>query len=45
MAIDAKQCESMLVNQLITDFSQQYNLSKLTTSAWSKNKAECFPQM
>ena len=45
MAIQAKQCESMLANQLVTDFSQQYNLSKLTTSAWSKNKAECFSQM
>jgi hypothetical protein len=34
MAIAAKQCESLLANQLVTDFSQQYNLSKLTTSAW-----------
>jgi len=45
MAVDAKQCEQLLVNQLITDFSQQYNLSKLTTSAWLKNKTECFSQM
>lgn len=45
MAIEAKQCENMLANQLITDFSQQYNLSKLTTSAWLKNKAECFSKM
>jgi len=45
MAIAAKQCESLLANQLVTDFSQQYNLSKLTTSAWWKNKTECFSQM
>lgn len=45
MAIEAKQCENMLAKQLVTDFSQQYNLSKLTTSAWWKNKTECFSQI
>lgn len=45
MAIEAKQCEKLLANQLISDFSQQYNISKLTTSARSKNKTECFSQM
>ena len=45
MAIEIKQCESMLANQLVKDFSQQYNLSKLTNSAWLQDKAECFSKM
>ncbi len=45
MAIEAKQCENMLANQLVPDFSQQYNLSKLTTLAWAQNKTECFAKM
>ncbi|MCF7834957.1 hypothetical protein K9M48_02780 [Candidatus Gracilibacteria bacterium] len=42
MAIELQQCKDMLANQLVKDFSQQYNVSPLTTSAWGKDKAECF---
>lgn len=42
MSIETQQCKDMLANQLVKDFSQQYNISKLTSSAWWKNKVECF---
>jgi len=45
MSLDINSCKNILTSELVKDFSQQYNISKLTTNAWWKDKSECFSIM